>query len=538
MFILLAFFIGLIVVALVFHSCTTRPFWISVFSGWLLFFVLLTYYNPQHVQAMLDISSARVSYDVNWGSTVVNHDFVTVVAPDMEYLQKFMKTTSGGVRPAGSMHSYSPLMSTLGSLYVIDIRNLQEIVFINSSHIRAGAGSTIENVQQHLAVFNKTLRGIGSYTGQTLAGGFSTSLSGIEMVSFSSFATWAKTVNSEGDIVEWHDLYFLRDSMGMMGIIVELEFEIFDNYHLYPTVLEVPLDELMSIGFSKNVDAFDSITTFYSDHERIKTVSYTRSKIEEKDHSAVLDVVAKADENALNLIDYFVSPLSFIIPFHLFMSVIDTSIVTKNEQLATIARDTHVYGLVFLDYRIPKANCTAFFKRMLDNAQDGLIRIKVLERRNDTCLAYTGDTCKVELYVPAHLNIITYERLAWEYGGYTHWGKYFKGNIREQMQTFSCFSEFERVRKMQDPTDRFLNAFLKGDDYQYWNGGNRLWIFYCLLIYLLVLTPIWFVCQCMQGKQHKGSSTEYKRLEPLQIKDHETLPAPPTSKLAKMKVWS
>jgi FAD/FMN-containing dehydrogenase len=519
MLVIIGFFTGLIGVSFIFKSCTTRPFWISVISGWSLVFLLLTFWNPQHVQTILDISSARVAYDVNWGSTVVNHDFVTIVVPDVAYLQNFMRTTTEGVRPAGSMHSYSPLMSMLGSMYVVDIRHLHEVVFLNSSHIRVGAGATIESVQQHLAVYNKTLRGIGSYTGQTLAGGFSTSLAGIEMVSFSSFATWAKTVNGWGETVEWHDLYFLRDSMGMMGIIVELEFEVFDNYYLHPTAFKGSLDDLMSIGFSKNIDALDSITSFYSDHQRIESVSYTRIA----NQSVVRDASVKVDDNVLNLIDYFVSPISFIVPFHLFLPVMGSTIINENEQLATIARDTHVFGLVFIDYRIPRSNCTAFFKRMLENPQDGIVRIKVLERRDDACLAYSGDTCKVELYVPAQANIVTYEHLAWEYGGYTHWGKYFRGNIREQMERFSCFPEFERLRKIQDPTDRFLNAFLKGDDYQYWHGGDRLWIFYILLVYLAVVVPIWFICQCIQAVRHKEGVNKYIRLEPSSVNANDSL---------------
>jgi hypothetical protein len=514
MWILIAFIIGLLCISFISKSFTSRPFWISVLLGWLLFFMLLVFYNPQHMQAILNISSARVAYDVNWASTVVNHDFVTIVASDVEHLQEFMRTTTGGVRPVGSMHSFSPVVSTLGCAYVIDIRQLHEVVFLNSSHIRVGAGATIESVQKHLAVHNKTLRGIGSYTGQTLAGGFSTSLAGTEMVSFSSFATWGKTINGLGETIEWNDLYFLRDSMGMMGIIVELEFAVFDNYYLRPTLREVSLDDLISVGFSENIDAFDSITSFYADHQRIKTVSYTKNS---EPGVAVLDIGAKTDANELSLIDYFVSPVSFIVPFYIFLPMMDGIRVHEDEQLATMTLDTHLFGLVFLDYRIPRSNCTAFFKRILRDPQDGIVRIKVLESRDDTCLAYTGDTCKIELYVPAHKHIKTYEHLAWEYGGYCHWGKYFRGNISEQLEQFSCWPEFERLRKIQDPDDRFLNSYLKGNDYQYWHGGDRLWVFYICLVYLVVVAPMWFLCQCVQGMRHrknKDIGTGYVRLQP------------------------
>ncbi|KAJ1465655.1 hypothetical protein T484DRAFT_1757260, partial [Baffinella frigidus] len=278
-----------------------------------------------------------------------------VIDPD-----HFMRTTTGGMRPAGSMHSYSPLVSALGCRYVIDIRQLDQIVFFNGSHVRAGAGATIESIQKHLAIYKKTFRGIGSYTGQTLAGGFSTSLAGIEMVAFSQFATWAKTVNAFGDIVEWNDLYYLRDSMGMMGVIVELEFRVFDNYDFAATVHSSSVEDLISIGASANVDAFDSITTLFSDHSSIKSVSYQRIG----GPTSVRDDGAKVADSVLNLIDYFVTPLSFVIPFHNFVPLVEPNIVNKDEQLATIARDTHVFGLTFLDYRIPRSNCTAFFSSL------------------------------------------------------------------------------------------------------------------------------------------------------------------------------
>jgi hypothetical protein len=488
MWIVLGIFLYHVIIAYIFKFCTSKRFWISLFSALALYFLLLTLYNPQHTQYILNISSARVAYDVNWGSTVVNRNFDTITVPDIPYLQNFMRTTTEAMRPAGSMHSYSPLVSALGCRYVIDIRHLDEIVFFNGSHIRAGAGATIESIQQHLAIHNKTFRGIGSYTGQTLAGGFSTSLAGIEMVGFSQFATWAKTVNAFGDIVEWNDLYYLRDSMGMMGIIVELEFQVFDNYDLEATIHSSSVEDLIAIGGSATVDAFDSITTLYSDHTTIASVSYQRIG----NASIIRDSGAKLDDNVLNLIDYFVSPLSFVVPFYYFVPLVEPNIVNRDEQLATIARDTHVFGLTFLDYRIPRSNCTAFFRSLVANPQDGIVRIKLLDSRNDTCLANNQAMCKIELYVPAHKNVITYERLAWGYGGYSHWGKYFHGNITEQLERFPCWTEFEKIRKRQDPTDRFLNSFLRGVDYQYWYGGGRLWSFYIVFIVILVVHPIWF----------------------------------------------
>ena len=489
MWVLVAFFLIHILIAYLFKRYISPTFWISLFSTFAVYFLLLTFYNPGHKQYTLDISSERRSYNVNWGSTVVNSNFETIFVHDIAYLQNFMRTTTGGMRPVGSMHSYSPVVSTLGCQYLIDIRQLNAIVSYNGSHIRAGAGATIESIQQYLATYDKTFRGIGGYTGQTLAGGFSTSLAGIEMVAFSQFATWAKTVNAVGDIVEWNDLYYLRDSIGMMGVIVELEFQVFDNYDLELTVHSSSVEDLLTIGGATTVDAFDSITTLYSDHTSIKSVSYQRIDSTGNIHGNG----AKLDDSVLNLIDYFVSPLSFVAPFYTFVPFMESSIVHENEQLATIARDTPVSGLTFLEYRIPRSNCSAFFSKLVANPQDGVVRIKLLDSRNDTCLAATQATCKIELYIPAHKNIITYETLVWEYGGYSHWGKYFDGDITKQLKRFPCWPEFEKLRKLQDPTDRFLNSYLQGVEYQYWHGGGRLWIFYIIFISMLFFHPIWFM---------------------------------------------
>jgi hypothetical protein len=500
------FFIILGVSAAVLTPYTTRWLWGSVFVSWVLYFLLLIFYNPQHQQSILDISSARVSYHVNWGSTVVNQFSEVITITNISSLQTFLRSTTGGVRPAGSMHSFSPLVSSLGSEYVIDIRALDQVVFYNGSHIRVQAGAVIEKIQEYLALHGKTFRGIGSYTGQTLAGGFSTSLAGIEMVSFSEFVTWAKTVNAMGDIVEWNDLYYLKDSMGMMGIIIELEFQVFDNYYLEPTIHDLTIDNLMSTAFNGNFDAFDSIMTpYYDESTNILSVSYKKTS----DATRVLDAPVKMNNALLNLNDYFISPLSFIIPFRNFVPIMETSIINYNEQLATIARDTHAFGLVFLDYRIPRVHCKDFLSHVLENPQDAIVRVKVLNHREDACLAYKGQTCKIEMYVPSHRDIKTYEKIAWGYGGYSHWGKYFRGDVTDQFQQFSCWPEFERRRKLEDPTDRFLNSFLRGEDYTYWHGGHRIWIYYVVFILIFGLQPIWCCYSCVTNIKKRRSHMKH-----------------------------
>lgn len=378
------------------------------------------------------------------------------------------------VRVAGSMHSYSPLVK---SQHIIDIRNLNNIIMYNGSHVRCQAGATIGKVQNFLKQYGKTLRGIGSVTAQTVSGGFSTSLAGIERRGFSEFATAAKTLDYVGNIVEWSDLYFLRDSMGLMGVIIEIEFEIFDNQDFEFNIERKTLEEL---AFN-NADAFDSVLTFYSNKRSILTVSYTSNN--ETTPIRPVEVMPKITRE---LIDYVVVPLTFWIPMHRLFWAFEYSIVPDFTQLATIGHDAPVHGSIFVDYRIPIDNCAEFVRAM--PKQDGFIRIKLLNERSDACLANSKAACKVELYIPQHKNVRTYEELSRQYGGYSHWGKLYKGDITKQFDTFNCYTEFELLRKKQDPIGRFKNDYLKGKPPVYWTGGYRLWAFH-------ILTPLFFGIQ-------------------------------------------
>jgi len=448
-----------------------RP--LSIFL-WVSFTLALTYYNPNHIQRFLDISGYHFSYETNWGSTFKNKNPDVFKAKNIKHLQDYLSSTSNPVRVTGSMHSYSPLVH---SKSIIDIRGLRQVLSYNGTHIRAQAGAKIGELQKYLSKYDKTLRGIGSITAQTLAGGFSTSLAGIEMCSFSEFATYAKTLDAKGQIVEWNDLYYLRDSMGLMGVLVELEFKVFDNHVFSHKTERRPLENL----FDGNYDAFDSVLTFYSDHKNILTVTYEADRT-----PARIKPVNKQSIFIHELNDYVIAPINFWIPTHSFFGVFESSTEPEFEQLATIAHDAPLNGYIFIDYRIPIEKCIDFFKEM--KKQDGFLRIKLLNARKDACLAYTKKSCKVELYVPQHNSVKTYEDLARKFGGYSHWGKFYKGNITKQFETFDCFNDFEKLRQKQDPTDRFKNGYLHGESFVYWYGGNRLWLYH-------ILIPVFFIVQ-------------------------------------------
>lgn len=429
------------------------------FVGWFVMIMLLLFFNPQHQQITLTPSSSHWSYKVNWGSTFTNPKATLYRPANVETLREYLKTSSHKVRVAGSMHSYSPLVQT--DSVVIHLGNFVGVIFKNDTHIRCHAGMKISEVQDVLAKDKQTLRGLGGIKEQTLAGGFSTSLSGIEQVAFSQFATYAKTVSADGSIREWHDLYYLRDSMGLLGIIVELEFVIFPYTYFHASHHSRTLPRLLP---TNPVDAFDSIL-FLHDTNEIHITEFT--KLEEPIPFETPQKTSFLPE----FNDIVVSPLLHWFRLSDFSFVLETSIDSPNRRIDHLGADLPIHGTTFLDYRVPVESCIEFIRQL--PVQDAIVRVKLLSSRSDACLAGTTAMCKVELYVSSHDIPVTSEALVRQYGGYSHWGKYYAGNILEQFRTFACYSNFTKLQRKLDPNSRFVNEYLSGVPYQYWQSTVR-----------------------------------------------------------------
>ena len=81
-----------------------------------------------------------------------------------------------------------------------------------------------------------------------MGGAFSTSLSGIETVSFTEFVEEIEYVTPDG-VFRTRDLYHLKDSMGMVGIITEMTVRIFPNRVVeFHSEFRLPLDEVDKIS--------------------------------------------------------------------------------------------------------------------------------------------------------------------------------------------------------------------------------------------------------------------------------------------------
>jgi hypothetical protein len=340
-------------------------------------------------------------------------------------------------RVAGSMHSVSPLVSD--TILVVP----SGIIEFNSTHVRAYAGTRLEDIQKHISPY--TMRGIGSIIKQTLGGSFSTSLSGIETVSFTQFVEEIEYVTPDG-VFRTRDLYHFKDSMGMTGIITEMTVRIFPNRNIeFHSQFRLPLNDVHKIA---GYDVLDSILV---DNE-LHVVTYNVTEV-------TTDTMGRPSGVAF-FWDLFGLPL--LLPYSIRRSVIKSSLKSKQD-LRTVGAKEAIYGSVFAEFRIPLENCSDFLQ--LDT--EAITRVKYLQPRSDACLSYSGPTCKVELYYTRFQEPVLFDDMAYALGGYPHWGKLSK-NVSRFIHRFPCYKDVP-------VHDAFLNGYLKGDTFTPWNGAHRVW---------------------------------------------------------------
>lgn len=435
---------------------------VGVVLGILLLFTHV-FFSPTHFSTTPFPSFHDVSYGYDWSNSYSNEGTV--------YSTDTWKTLHPPVRVAGSMHSVSKLVTDT----VITVPS--GILSINNTHVTALAGTRIKTIQKAIAPY--TLRGIGSIVGQTLGGAFSTSLAGIEGVSFTQFVTEIVYETPDG-VTRTDDLYLLKDTMGMVGIIHEMTLQIFPNRDIvFFSEFELEYNDVHTLT---EYDIVDSIVT----NNKLRVITYNVSDVTN-------ETLARPTMFYAFLWDLFGLPL--LIPVGMQRSTIANSLQTTHD-LHTVGAAAPLYGTMFVAYSIPMENCSSFLHTL---SSDNIVRVKQLRPRDDACLSYTGHMCRVELYYPRFGKSILYDAEAMRYGGFPHWGK-LTSNVSAFLHTFPCFKDVP-----VQPS--FVNGYLKGEPFTPWDGAHRIWWTRTWQIIVLLWIPYRVYDYCAHARQERSFKT-------------------------------
>ncbi|MFB9832303.1 D-arabinono-1,4-lactone oxidase [Actinoallomurus acaciae] len=158
----------------------------------------------------------------------------------------------GAVRAAGAGHSFTPVVQTDGTL--LDISAMSGVVEVDGSRSRARvrAGTRLADIGAPLWEQGWAIANQGDIDRQTLAGAVSTGTkgSGTRFGTMSSTITAAEVVTGTAEVVQVDEtdldaLHATQVSLGLLGVITELELAVVPRYFLREKNLIMHVDELL-----------------------------------------------------------------------------------------------------------------------------------------------------------------------------------------------------------------------------------------------------------------------------------------------------
>ena len=190
-----------------------------------------------------------------WTNWVGNQSFspAAVVHPrDEDEVVRAVREASGGVRVAGAGHSFTPIVETSGTL--LDLGAMRGVVSTDaeSKRVTALPATLIHDFYEPLWDAGLALRNQGDIDTQQIAGAVATAThgSGIGNPSLSGFVRRVRLVTGSGEIREIGEdepdlLRAAQVSVGMLGVVTEIELAVTEAYRLKQQVVVWPWEEVL-----------------------------------------------------------------------------------------------------------------------------------------------------------------------------------------------------------------------------------------------------------------------------------------------------
>jgi FAD/FMN-containing dehydrogenase len=208
-----------------------------------------------------------------WSNWVGNQSFdarrVVPVADESAIQAEVRMAREGGyrVRTYGTGHSFTPIVE---SDVLLDTAAMRGICAIDEGllRVRALPKTAIGDFGKPLWERGLALANQGDIDTQAIAGAIATAThgSGRRLPNFSATLTGARIVDGNGDIVivgrDHPDLPALQTSIGLLGIMTELEMQVVPAYQLAARTDIIPFDAMLET-FEHDIDSYRHYGLFW-----------------------------------------------------------------------------------------------------------------------------------------------------------------------------------------------------------------------------------------------------------------------------------
>jgi FAD/FMN-containing dehydrogenase len=356
------------------------------------------------------------------------------------------------VRVAGAGHSFTPVVATDGLL--LDVRGLGGIRSIDAARRRVAVGpaTTIGEFGEPLWAEGLALANQGDIVAQQIAGAVSTAThgSGVRLGSFSSSVRRIRLVTAGGATIEIGEdqpdlLHAAQVSVGMLGVLTELELEVAPAYRLR-----------MHVGNWSWEEAWEPFDELARAHRH-----YSFFWMPSAESAVLYGLDAPVDNCHVKIYDE-----------------VDESVPDSDDPAGVVGPAHVIYPMVYepnfheLEYFVPfergREALAAMRELMLASLPVSVFPMEVRTVGPDDAFlshSYRRKTVVISVsglpgtdYWPYLRDV---DRLLGQFGARVHWGKLHFLTRDQLLERYPRGQDFIDTRRALDPSGTFLNAHLE-----------------------------------------------------------------------------
>jgi FAD/FMN-containing dehydrogenase len=394
----------------------------------------------------------------NWKNWVGNQSCIPaqIAAPGSEEEVAALVTDAVArglpVRVAGAGHSFTPVVATDGLL--LDVRGLPHIRSLDSDRRRVvvGPATTVGEFGEPLWDAGLALANQGDIVAQQIAGACATAThgSGLRLPCFSAAIRRIRLVTATGEVREIGEdepdlLRAAQVSIGMFGVITELELEVAPAYRLRERVDNWSWDEAWG-RFEELARAHRHYSFFW---------------MPSRDSAVLYGLEAEADECHVKIYDE-----------------VDDSVANSDVKFARVGPAHVIYPMVYepnfheLEYFVPFERGTealaAMRELMLARLPASVFPMEVRTVGRDAAFlshSFECDTVVISVSGTPGTDYWPYLRevdaLLGQYDARVHWGKLHFLTREQLFERYPRAGDFIEARRQLDPHGTFLNEHLR-----------------------------------------------------------------------------
>lgn len=451
-----------------------------------------------------DANDGDIKAFTSWTATWKTSPHTLLVVPENEEALRnaVVSATRLPLRVVGSGHSWSSTAYTDGT--IIDIRRLNAVISLDldgrdniiskspelglpttpQGTITVQAGVKVQDAVQYLTSRGMCLYGTGSIRAQTIGGVVSHGVHGPHPDGLNRHIVGFKVLYANGtfaQITSSDDLYMWRASMGMLGVIVHVTFQVFPLLRLSlqrsPIASFDDLGEIAALHLSPQTAS--TYTAFLYPSKCSQNIGYQRvgSYIGTDPTGELKNQSDFGSRLQLHFNDHMHPAMQYMFsPFGTMVSCLEQILANAGSSTLLSGPSEDIlpndglipkfFEIIDYEYMIPLQHCSTFARELIQEKRFGKVLIPVclrLLRAEDSCISMAAvDSCVFGVEsmrgMTHTLDFKAIEARVGELGGRAHLGKVAALTFRAY--DFPCLPRFRDYRQERDPHNRFLTPFL------------------------------------------------------------------------------